>query len=140
VQRSLDLIRSITKRHKILVVADELGMILKEFLHAEGFDDNIVKSYGRLEEVYSELARLEYDMVILTNNSLRPGDILDLVPEIKLRFPGIRILVLSGYTSLDFVLKLKREKIDDFFPLPFKADELLPRIKELLYTKSITKP
>ncbi|MFN0157248.1 MAG: hypothetical protein ACKVRP_04145 [Bacteroidota bacterium] len=133
-QRSPELIRSVTKLRRILLIADELGLILKDILYAEGFEVNIVKSYGRLDEIYSELTRLEYDMVIPTNNSLRAEDIPDLVREIKLRHPRIRILVLSGYNSLDFISQLQEHEIDGFFSLPPLIDELVPRIKELLCT------
>jgi DNA-binding NarL/FixJ family response regulator len=128
--------QDITKRSKILVMANDMGFIFKDMLTAEGFEVNVVESYGRLDEVYSELDRLDYDIVIPTNNSLMPAHILDLVSGIKLRFPGIRIMVISGYNAPDFVLKLQEYRIDGFFPLPFEVEKVLPRIKELLNTQT----
>ena len=116
----------------VLIIADELGPPLREVLEREGLDVSIVKSYGRLEEVYSELARKHYDLVIPTNNSLGPQHLLEVVPEIRKRHPKIRIVVLSGYHPPDFVSRLQQSGIDAFIPTPFKVDEVVGKIKDLL--------
>jgi len=122
----------LTQKKSVLVIADELGQLLKEVLEKEGFDVSIVKSYGLLEEVYSELGRRQYDLVIPTNNSLKPEHILELVPEMKKRQPKIRIIVMSGYYPHDFVSHLERNGADSFLPAPYKMDEVVRKIKDLL--------
>ena len=115
-----------------LIIAVELGPPLREVLEKEGYVVSIVKSYGRLDEVYSELARKQYDLVLPTNNSLGPQSILELVPEIRKRHPKIRILVLSGFHPSDFVSQLEQIGVDLFFPAPFQMDEVVRKIKELV--------
>lgn len=121
----------------VLIIADDLGLYLQEVLEQEGYSVSICKSYGNLEEIYSELARKSYDVVIPTNNSLGPQNILEVVPKIRKRHPKIRVVVLSGYHPPDFVLRLQQSGIDAFFPTPFQVDEVVSKIKELLGAKRL---
>jgi hypothetical protein len=123
---------SVPRKHRILLIADEIAPSLKEVLEANGYDVNIVKSYGCFEAIYSELSRYDYDMLIPTNNSLSPEQILELVPVIKIKFPKIKIMVLSGWVALDFITDLKRLKIDDFASLLIDHNELIAKVNELL--------
>lgn len=133
-----DAIRAGVKKHSILVIAatTNLGMILKEILQADGYEVKIIEADNRLFEVYDELARNEYQILIPTNNSLTPAAILELVPEVTLRFPKIKMVVLSGFQEPEFMARIKTNSISDFFPLPFKIDEFRKRIKELLHFES----
>ena len=121
-------------RIKILLVAakDELGMLLAEILGHEPFEVTVVESYGQLGEVYDELSRKEYRMVLLTNNSLSPAHILELVPEIKRQHQRLKVVVMSGYRSDEFEQELERCGIEAFVPLPFEPERLVVRTKELL--------
>lgn len=129
---SNNLTNSSVLKKRVLIVADDMATFLKDFIMAGGFEANSITSYGNLDKVYAELTRLEYDMIIPTNNSLRPGDILTLVPEIKHRFPRIRILVISGHMLPEFVSKIQEFRIDALFPMPCDLNKLVLRIKELL--------
>ena len=128
------------KRSILLIAAkDPLGDIFSQALVEEGFDVVVVESYGRLDEVYSELSRKKYDLVIATNNSLTPTHILELIPEIKRRWPDIKVVVLSGYYFPDFVVELKRANIDEFFPSPYRFGDILAKIQGLLAVESAPK-
>jgi DNA-binding NtrC family response regulator len=121
------------RRNLLLVAAkDEMGMLLPEILKDEGVDVTVVESYGQLEEVYGELSRTKYYMVMLTNNSLMPPHILTLVPEIKRRYPGLKVTVMSGYRTHEFDRELELRGIEAFFPIPFDPEQFVARIKELL--------
>jgi len=78
------------------------------------------------------LARIDYDLVIPTNNILSPQYILELVPVIKSKYPKAHIMVLSGYRSDDFDSKLWRCGVVDIFPLPFEMSDLVSRVEEIL--------
>ena len=105
---------------KVLVIAelDQVGGFISKILNRKGFDVNVVDTSGQMEETHSEiraeLSRREYDLVLLTNNGLRPIDIQALIPEIKKKHPGIKIIVLSGFSTPEFVRDLKEQGIDDF--------------------------
>lgn len=108
-----DLIRSglkdIELKNKILVVAaqDNIGKLLSDILSKEGYFVSIVESWGVFKEVLSELKYEQYNMLLLTNNSLQPHHIQSLVSEIKGRYPSLCVFVLSGYKEKDFIVNLK---------------------------------
>ena len=125
--------KSLNRKHRILLIADEtVGASFKGALVAKGYEVKIIKSFGRLKVVYFELSRQKYDILILTNTSLRPRHILRLVPVIKLKFPKTKILVLSGWDRVDFITTLKLLKIDDFFLLPIGLTELVTNVNKLV--------
>lgn len=119
---------------KVLVVAesDSIGGFISRTLNRKGFDVTVVDTSGHVEETYSKirasLSRREYDLVLLTNNGLRPIDIQALIPEIKTKNPGIKIIVLSGWSTPEFVRTLKEQGIDDFLSLPFDHDDLVRKV------------
>jgi hypothetical protein len=72
-----------------------------------------------------------YDAVLPTNNDLGYSYILELVLGIKERFPNIRIVV-SGYYEPDFVNRLTEYGIDGFIRMPFKVEELIRDLQEVI--------
>jgi CheY-like chemotaxis protein len=101
-------------------------------LQGHGYHTTVAESYGRFSNVLQYLVHKRFDLVIVTNTSIPPADIPSIVPEIKARHPRGRIIVLSGYSSEDFVEDLKEKGIDRFLPLPFEEDELLGEVAGLL--------
>ena len=129
--------RDSSAKKKILPIAEDLlGELIKEYLIDEGFNVTLFESY-RSDVIYSELCRVKYGLVILTNTCLMPSQISELVPVIKENFPKIKILIGSGWDSSDFIDELKRFGINHFFSLPF-GRETIPIIKELLSNKVIS--
>jgi len=131
-------LKDIELQKKILVVAaqDNIGELLSYILTKEGYFVSIVESWGVFEEVFSELKRQQYNIVLLTNNSLQPHHILYLVSEIKNQFPSLCVFVLSGYKEKDFIVNLKQQEIDEFLSMPFKSDNLVSKIKRIFSNKS----
>jgi len=128
------------EKYKILVIAElnSLGGIISGLLSKEGIEVTVVEAWDRVEKIYAELSRNNYDMVLPTNNSLTPGKILELIPEIKKKYPGIKIIVLSGCNTPKFMEELKDLDIDEFFPLPFPPVNLIQRVEAIL-TSPLTK-
>jgi len=108
------------------------GACLEAVLREHGCYVTIVESYGRFSDVFQDIARRKFDLVIATNTSIPPAHILSLVPDIKARHPHARIIVLSGYCPEDFVADLKQKGIDGFLPLPYEEDALLKEVTGLL--------
>jgi DNA-binding NtrC family response regulator len=131
-------LKDIALQKKILVVAaqDNIGELLSDILIKEGYFVSIVESWGVFEEVLSELKDEQYNMVLLTNNSLQPHHILDLVSKIKRQYPSLCIFVLSGYKEKDFIVNLKQQGIDEFLSMPFKSDNLISKMKRIFSNKS----
>jgi CheY-like chemotaxis protein len=96
-----------------------------------GIECTILDAFGN-EEMFFELSRREYDLIIPTNMVRSPDTILEAVPQVKRRHPSVKIVVCSGYDSDEFIHKLYAAGIDAFFHLPFEVDELLATIIELI--------
>jgi len=98
---------AIVNNRLLLVAGSDLAPLLKTPLESEGFLVDIVECYGRLDDVYTELSRIKHDAVLLTNNSLKPQHILELVSSIRKTFPNILILVLSGIYDSGLLTSLR---------------------------------
>jgi DNA-binding NtrC family response regulator len=125
---------------KVLVVGglDQVGGSISKILNRTGFDVNVVNTsltLGRVEETHSEihaeLSRGKYNLILLTNNGLRPGDIQALIPEIKRKHPDIKIIVLSGFSTPEFARQLMEQDIDDLLPLPFAVVDLIQTVTSI---------
>ena len=92
----------------------------------------IAETYDTSPDVSLTMARRMYDLVIVTNTSLSPAHIRTVVPDIKIRDPHARIIVLSGYSANDFVADLKQNGIDGFLALPFEEGALLKEVAKIL--------
>ena len=126
-----------TAKWKILVIAEleSVGGFLSPVLRSEAFDVTVVDSFRPVEEIYAEihaeLSRKNYDMILPTNNGLTPSKIQALVPEIKKKHPHTKIIVLSGYSTPEFVRGLKEQGIDDFLCMPFSLDDLVQKVTSI---------
>jgi CheY-like chemotaxis protein len=116
-------------------ILDQVGGIISNILNRKGFDVTVVDSSRSIKETYmeirAELSRGKYDLVLLTNNGLRPSDIRVLIPEIKRKYPGIKIIVLSGWNTPKFIRDLKEQGIDGFLTLPFAHDDLVQKVTSI---------
>lgn len=129
--------QSVGGKGRLLVIArkdkDDVGGFIAENLETKGFEVQIVEAEGRqdyiLDDVYSELSRRSYEVVLPTNNGLGYPYILKLVPGIKERFRKVRIIVVSGYHEADFVNRLTEYGIDGFIRMPFKVDDLVRHVQ-----------
>jgi len=128
-----------TREEKILLTArrdEPLGSLLSETLKGKGFEVRIVESF---EEVLSELANEQYEVVLPTNNSLHYSQIPTIVSEIRDKYPDIGIIVLSGYYNQDYIADLKARGIDVFLKMPFKIEELTSKIRNVISKKRLSK-
>jgi DNA-binding NtrC family response regulator len=114
-----------TRRILLVAAKDDLGALIPEVLEDAGFEVTVVQPFGKSGEILDELSRKEYSMVLLTNNFLRPEDILKLVPEIKRQYQRLKVVVMSGYRSEEFEKTLERYGIEAFVPLPFGLNSSL---------------
>lgn len=118
---------------KILIVAADLSDVLKEIFDSKGIKSSIIESYGKYDEILSELSSVQYCMVILTNTSLMPKHILELVPIIKQKYANIKILILSGYAEDNFDKTLISLGADAFMKLgDLSLISILQKITELI--------
>ena len=114
---------------RVLISGDEIGDVISEWLESEGIRSRIVDRSGSL---LSEFRAGYYSLVILTNNVLRPDEILDFIAELKKLDQNVKILVMAGWMSDNFPQKAMALGISGFLRLPFKPDVLKKWVKDLL--------
>ncbi len=121
-----------TCRRRILLVSElKIGAAFAGLLKGDDRDVDVVESYGRHEAMYVGLRHQAYDVVVLTNTTLLPCHILEVIPEIQSRFPAVRIVVMSGWMEPPFVKSLARLGIRDVFRLVADAETIKRRIVAL---------
>jgi putative two-component system response regulator len=89
--------------HRILIVDDEqdLRIIFKRFLEVDGYECEIV---GSAEEALDQLSREEFSLVITDINM--PGmSGIDLLREIRRRYPEVAVLVISAVDDRKVAVK-----------------------------------
>ncbi len=99
---------------RVLVVAElnTIGNLISILLDSEGFDVTVVDAFNRVEEIYAELSRETYDVIMPTDNGLSPNKMLDLLTEVKKKHPNIKIMVLSALEAPEFLRDLEEQGTD----------------------------
>lgn len=112
---------------RVLLVEDEVRLAdtLSFVLRKERF---IVDQVGGVAEARDAAAMAEFDLVLL-DRTLPDGEGLALVPDLRLRNPGIHIIVFSARGAVEDRVAGLDEGADDYLVKPFSIDEMLARIR-----------
>ncbi len=119
---------------KILVVDDEpkICHLIEELLKQDGFMvDVCYSSINALETV----KKCVYQMLI-TDLKMPGIDGLELIRKAKEFNPGIRAIMVTGYTTVDAAVQSLRHGVDDFITKPFNIFELKKTVKRILITNN----
>ena len=106
-----------------------MGTALAEALMSAGFNATIV---GKSDSLFYELRGGSYSVLILTNNSLSPGEIIQLTIQIRYFHKNIKIIVLSGWDDDGFPERLMKLGASKFFALPVNLEELTKYIQNII--------
>lgn len=117
---------------KILLVDDHaivqygiIQLILKEFPGTE------IKTAGDMNEMIGQLRQDAFDLLILDIN-IPGGNNLQMVDIVKLRQPGIRILIFSGYDEQVYAIRYLRSGVHGYLHKNNSEKELPAAIKLVL--------
>ena len=113
---------------KLLVVEDEgqIGLVLNMILSERNFDLDYVSSLLSAQEY---LERNKPSLVIL-DNKLPDGFGVDFISYIKKKYPAIKIIMISGFsTARDVALE---NGADMFLEKPFSMDDVNEAIDTVL--------
>jgi two-component system, OmpR family, response regulator len=112
---------------KLLLVEDEpeLSAALRQALERQHY---VVDEVGDLVTAEEAVRGGLYDVVLL-DRTLPDGDGLSLVPGIRLRNPGVPIIVLTARGHLTERVRGLDDGADDYVAKPFAIEELLARIR-----------
>jgi DNA-binding NtrC family response regulator len=134
---SLDQDRRSGRTKRILLITDPEGTpsaLLGWLFHGRGNKVDVMAVYnqGDLEKVHDRLTAKAYDLLIPSNMGLSPWYIPALVSHARDLYPALKIMVISGWSSPDFVQDLHIRGIHDFVHVPMQEEDLQRRARRLL--------
>ncbi len=123
-------------RHRILLVDDDplIRRALELRLVGAGYQ---VLTAGNGREA---LARLEQEPVDLVLSDIRMPDMdgLELLRWVKMAYPGVGVILLTAYSSLDSAIQALRHGADDYLLKPCAGEELLEQIQAVIARHDIS--
>jgi len=112
-----------SKIRRILLVDDEEGIraSLATYLETAGYEvDPAADAMGARDLLHER----SYDLV-LTDISMPEVSGLDLLQEIKEKWPGLEVIMITGYLDISFAIQAMRRGAYDFFTKPFNYEKIL---------------
>ena len=119
-----------SKIPKVLVVDDEAVVVysIRKILARKGF---AVEAAYNCKDALAQVFSQDYDLVLL-DMRMPDGNGLDLLPKVKARQPNLRVVIVTGYASIDTAVEAIRKGASDYMPKPFTAEELYSMASRVL--------
>jgi len=119
----------------ILVVDDEAN-IRKTLAVCLTTDGHRVVGVGGSREALPEAARKSYELAFV---DLRLGadDGLDLIPALLAANPGLKIIVITAYASIDTAVEAMRRGASDYIPKPFTPAQIKLAIRKVFEVRTL---
>lgn len=121
-----------TKTKKVLIIEDEgdMCLLLNIMLNGKDMELDHVKKLGAAEEYLQK----EQPAVVILDNKLPDGFGIDFITHIKMNYPSVRIIMISGYdgSAKDVAIE---NGADIFLEKPFTRNQLYDAIVELMKEK-----
>jgi two-component system, OmpR family, response regulator len=117
------------KAKKVLIVEDEgdMCLLLNILLNSDEMELDHVQNLVAADEYLQK----EVPSVIILDNKLPDGFGVDFISYIKKKYPGVRIIMISGFDASARDVALENGA-DIFLEKPFTRDQLYNSIKKLL--------
>jgi len=114
----------------ILVIDDDQD--LREGI-VEILGDNNFKVMGcETAEIALEKIRLQVPSLVVVDNMMPGMGGMALIPLLKKDYPGIKIIMITAFSTVDNAVAAMKSGADDYLAKPFKRDELLVAVKRNL--------
>jgi DNA-binding NtrC family response regulator len=119
---------------RILVVDDDVIVIksCRRILEAEGFEVTTVPS---ADDALEKIKMYDFDLLVM-DVKMPKHDGIFLMREIKKNWPDIPIIVMSGYPTPETIADVLRLGAIQFIPKPFKPDEFMKSIQQVIQKMS----
>jgi DNA-binding NtrC family response regulator len=108
--------------NKVLVVDDEAVVVnsIRKILTRKGF---AVEEAFSCRDALSRIFTNDYDLVLL-DIRMPDGSGLDVLQKIKAKKPELRVVIVTGYASVDTAVEAIQKGASDYMSKPFTPDEL----------------
>jgi len=115
---------------KVLVVDDEAVVVnsIRKILTRKGFA--IEEAFTCMDALAQVFAK-DYDLVLL-DMKMSDGNGLDVLQRIKAKRPDLRVVIVTGYASVDTAVEAIQKGASDYMPKPFTPDELYSMTSRVL--------
>jgi DNA-binding NtrC family response regulator len=107
---------------RVLVVDDEAVVVnsIRKILSRKGFAvEEAFSCKAALAQVFAQ----DYDLVLL-DMRMSDGNGMDVLQRIKAKRPDLRVVIVTGYASIDTAVEAIQKGASDYMPKPFTPDEL----------------
>jgi DNA-binding NtrC family response regulator len=108
--------------NKVLVVDDEAVVVnsIRKILSRKGFAiDEAFTCKDALAQVFAH----DYNLVLL-DMKMSDGNGLEVLQRIKAKRPDLRVIIVTGYASVDTAVEAIQKGASDYMPKPFTPEEL----------------
>ncbi len=123
---------------RILVVDDELDMLMLLRMIIEDNSDYAVETTNNPSEGLKMLTEKDYDLVI--SDLKMPGmDGMELFDELQEIKPGVPVIIITAYGSLETADEAMKKGVSDFVTKPFRKDSILFTINRVLELARVQK-
>ena len=114
---------------RVLILDDEpiVGQRLKPALEKVGF---YVETFTESQAAVDRLAEERFD-VLVTDLKMRKPDGLEVMQFAKESWPGIKVIIITGFATVDKSCEAMKSGAVDFIAKPFKISALLDLIVSL---------
>ncbi|MBC7654140.1 MAG: response regulator [Oligoflexus sp.] len=120
--------------NNILIIDDEIGicLILSKFLTKNGYQTTTAESG---EAAFEELKKQKFDLV-LSDFRLEDTDGREILRRIKSEYPGLIVIIVSGFGDPNLAAELIRMGAYDFINKPIYPNVILETVERALAQKS----
>ncbi len=119
-----------------LVVAEDDPDLLSTIVGFLGDLGHRVRGADRAEAAWKMLVDEPAD-VLITDIKLPGQDGLDLTRQAREHFPGLVVIVVTGFASIDSAVEAMREGAADYLPKPFSLGQLRFAIERAVETREL---
>jgi DNA-binding NtrC family response regulator len=125
-----------TKPH-LLLVDDDRHVLdsMADWLRSQGFELDASPGYA---DALERLRKRTFDLV-LADVRLRDGDGFDLLEQCRRNWPGMQVILMTGYGSPDGAIEAIHAGAFDYITKPLIDDELRMTIERALSQRSVQK-
>ncbi len=125
-------------KHKLLVVDNEIDVcnFVKSFFEVRGFD---VYTALHGDDAMKLLDTLKPDLIILDMIMRRHNEGLEYLPQIKVKIPQARIIMITGVDDQDVVDQCRKLGVDDYITKPLVLENLESTVMKIVEKFSSTK-
>ena len=115
---------------KVLVADDEAVVVnsIRKILSRKGY---AVEEAFSCKDALAQVFSHDYDLVLL-DLRMADGNGMDVLQKIKAKRPDLRVVIVTGYASIDTAVEAIQKGASDYMPKPFTPDELYTMTNRVL--------